>query len=123
MVIKVAGQEYRVTNNKKRNSKSHSLDDLTAATTENNNSEDVKCKNVTIDVEENSNSNNLECCDKNYALAKSKSEGNPFEHKKRGKIKRLAQRPLAMGKLHELDVDRFLLLFLFLHDLFCMGFL
>lgn len=113
MVIKVAGQEYRVTNNKKRNSKSLSLDDLT--TNENNNSEDVKCKNVdvvvvtTTDVEERKK----ECCDKNYALAKSKSEGNPFEHKKRGKIKRLTQRPAAMGKLHELNVDRFSFVFFY----------
>lgn len=111
MVIKVAGREYCVTNNKKRNSsKSHSLDDLTA---ENNNSEDVKCKNATSIIEEQQRK---ECCDKNFTLAKSKSEGNPFEHKKRGKIKRLAQRPAATGKkwLHEFNVDRFVFL------LFCM---
>lgn len=102
MVIKVAGQEYSVTNNKKRNSKSQSLDDLTVAV-ENNNCEDVKCKN-NVKFDEN----NQECCElqqqqqqqNNYALAKSKSEGNPFQHKKRGKIKRLAQRPAATGKLH-----------------------
>lgn len=112
MVIKVAGREYCVTNNKKHNSKSHSLDDLTA---ENNNSEDVKCKNVTSIEEQRK-----ECCDKNFALAKSKSEGNPFEHKKRGKIKRLAQRPAATGKkwLHEFNVDRFFL-FCMIYRMFC----
>lgn len=122
MVIKVAGQEYRVTNNKqKRNSKSHSLDDLTTATetAENNNSEEVKCKNTgNVEEKETHQSRKKECCDKNYALAKSKSEGNPFEHKKRGKIKRLAQRPAAMGKLHEFNVDRFIFFFF----CFCMVF-
>lgn len=120
MVIKVAGQEYRVTNNKqKRNSKSHSLDDLTTTTTatataENNNSEEVKCKNTgSVEEKETQHIRKNECCDKNYALAKSKSEGNPFEHKKRGKIKRLAQRPAAMGKLHEFNVDRFYFSFIF----------
>lgn len=33
-----------------------------------------------------------------YGLSKSKSEGNPFQHKKKGKIIRVAQRPNAKGK-------------------------
>lgn len=107
MVIKVAGQEYCVTNNKKRNSKSQSLDDLSV---ENNNSEDVRCKNVVAEEKK-------ECCEKNFALAKSKSEGNPFEHKKRGKIKRLAQRPAATGKHKAARVPCRSFLFYFI---FCM---
>lgn len=34
----------------------------------------------------------------NFALAKSKSEGNPFQHKKKGKIIRITQRPTGIGK-------------------------
>lgn len=38
----------------------------------------------------------------NFALAKSKSEGNPFQHRKKGKIIRITQRPTALGNCHDL---------------------
>lgn len=140
MIIKVAGQEYCVTNRKKRNSKSLSLTSLTDIdktktdaeySTNNNNSEDVKCKNTEKDNDERKleerngeaindnvhvNKSNLQTkgsrrpktngvsfdstADKaGYGLSKSRSEGNPFQHRKKGKIIRITHRPVATGNL------------------------
>lgn len=193
MVIKVAGQEYCVTNRITRKSKSQSLSSLTDIDIDktkvdsefysNNNSDSFRCKNAdknneilngsdaedtkneaerlnvtenelcksnndtnsrnetnnhaeTIingaqSVENNSDSNKSNSKKKsanqtakindrkepsdrkrssartsagsdstkqNFALAKSKSEGNPFEHKRKGKIIRITQRPTGIGK-------------------------
>ncbi|KAK4878430.1 hypothetical protein RN001_010936 [Aquatica leii] len=123
MLIKVAGQEYLVTNRKKPDNKSHSLGSLsdfeieiekTKICTDNNNSNDVKCKNQELanlqsdnhvgvaknDLVNKRNSQSdrkksLERPDSskvNYGLSKSKSEGNPFPQKKKGKIIRIASR-------------------------------
>lgn len=117
MIIKVAGQEYRVTNTKR---KSRSLGSLTDLTVENdtdlpnNNLNDDSNKNTSksyddknarnkviiddhkacddIKISCSSNSDNL-----NYGLCKSKSESNPFEHRKKGKIIRLTERPKPQG--------------------------
>lgn len=43
-------------------------------------------------------SNELRRSSKNYALSKSKSEGNPFGYGRKGKIIRIAQRPIVGGK-------------------------
>lgn len=36
--------------------------------------------------------------EQNYTLSKSKSEGNPFQHRKRGKIIKITERPISSGK-------------------------
>ncbi|KAK5638030.1 hypothetical protein RI129_012325 [Pyrocoelia pectoralis] len=112
MLIKVAGQEYLVTNRKKKENKSHSLGSLSdlevektkkICTNSNNNSSDVKCKNQDVvncdnrNTERNDKKKSLERLvdtKPNYGLSKSKSEGNPFLQKKKGKIIRLASRPV-----------------------------
>ncbi|XP_017781405.1 PREDICTED: PP2C-like domain-containing protein CG9801 isoform X2 [Nicrophorus vespilloides] len=127
MVIKVAGQEYYVTNRRKTgHGKSQSLGSLkdfgveidttkVIQTVENNNvgsGDEIErvvifCDSSTSSKEpeqicgegivEGGGSSAVEAdvAQKKFALAKSKSEGNPFNHKKRGKITRLAQRPVA----------------------------
>lgn len=146
MVIKVAGNEYFVTNKPKRNqhNKSHSLGSISDFNIEiektkierkhefinNNNCDDILCKNQlnqTLNGSNNStnynNNKKSTNCDKkqdsdgahssnrpkkstvvesktarNYNLAKSKSEGNPF-HQKKGKIIKIAQRTRIAGKI------------------------
>ncbi|XP_044260360.1 PP2C-like domain-containing protein CG9801 isoform X1 [Tribolium madens] len=108
MVIKVAGQEYCVTNRTKKHNKSHSLGSISDFNLEiettridkefynNNNADEVKCKVGSIDDSGgvgDDKSDNRE----NFGLAKSKSEGNPFQHKKRGKIIKVAQRADSRG--------------------------
>lgn len=64
-------------------------------------------KHSTVNAEQNASNKprNGPCVDdskqskQSYALAKSKSEGNPFQHKKKGKIIRITQRPTALGNL------------------------
>lgn len=151
MIIKVAGQEYRVSNRKSRSL--GSLTDLTnidsgeppASNTSNSNSNintnsdtqpipnnnnevSQQCKNknpstncdddtttVPTTTTNNSteasnnvgqvtsrevinNSNQSDNVNRNFSLSKSKSECNPFEHRKQGKIIRLTERPKAQGK-------------------------
>lgn len=121
MIIKVAGQEYRVTNTKR---KSRSLGSLTDLTVENNASNDKA-----VAAPNNNNVGGEQCDDtcgqpnapdaeppqpaadvsriskasdglnKNYCLNKSKSECNPFDHKRKGKIIRLTERPKTHGNL------------------------
>ncbi|CAG9854449.1 unnamed protein product [Phyllotreta striolata] len=131
MVIKVAGNEYSVTNRPKRHSKSHSLGSIADFKIEiektkinrslclnNNNCATVECRNASsdkCDEAQLSKEASKACKDKkdvaqakkassrkrenvrqekdvddkrneNYSLSKSKSEGNPFHHKKKGKI-------------------------------------
>lgn len=153
MLIKVAGQEYLVTNRKSNDTKSHSLGSLSdleikidkTKICSNNNSESVKCKNSSSDVQKNetkreghevshktstlqrssissNNSSKRSTADKGthgrktegsrrkskspdtrdsktHGLSKSKSEGNPFQHKKKGKIIKIASRPMTHGNL------------------------
>lgn len=110
MIIKVAGQEYCVTNRTKRHNKSHSLGSISDFKLEiettkidktfyNNNSSQVRCKN-TEKVDENADEkSDVNKENTNFSLAKSKSEGNPFHHKKRGKIIKVAQRENPRGKI------------------------
>lgn len=113
MVIKVAGQEYCVTNTKKQHNKSHSLGSLSEFKLD---LEKTKTNDDTIEINHNTtinNEQNKENCndetvseitennfnvvnnskEENLGLSKSKSEGNPFNHKKKGKILKLTERP------------------------------
>lgn len=109
MIIKVAGQEYRVTNTKRKSRSLGSLTDLTVDNgTDNNNKDDeTKSKSATNDDIKKCvvSSINVEAGsvpktdDKSYGLSKSKSECNPFEHRRKGKIIRLTERPKAQGNL------------------------
>lgn len=112
MVIKCAGQEYRVTNTKR---KSRSLGSLTDLTVENQthqipssdkipNNNNVTCDVTSCDLtncdvikQDGVNETNFDRVNKNYCLSKSKSESNPFGHRKKGKIIRLSERPKAQG--------------------------
>lgn len=120
MIIRVAGQEYRVTNTKRKSRSLGSLTDLTVENSESSDSKNIprnnnanddnncdeskqkssaepssKCIVVVSDDVKNSKEN----VNRNFNLSKSKSECNPFEHKKRGKIIRLTERPKAQGNL------------------------
>ncbi|XP_063927501.1 PP2C-like domain-containing protein CG9801 isoform X2 [Zophobas morio] len=111
MVIKVAGQEYCVTNRTKKHSKSHSLGSISDFPLEiettridkefynSNNNADVCCKSVDKgeSTDDSAGSCDNESRAQNFSLAKSKSEGNPFHHKKRGKIIKVAQRANSRG--------------------------
>lgn len=110
MIIKVAGQEYCVTNRtKKRHSKSHSLGSISDFCleiettkidkdfyTHSNNNNSVKFDGEPESQETNDKSNTNHCDNaeqqQNFNLSKSKSEGNPFHHRKQGKIIKIAQR-------------------------------
>ncbi|RZC33263.1 PP2C-like domain-containing protein, partial [Asbolus verrucosus] len=105
MVIKVAGQEYCVTNRTKKHNKSHSLGSISDFSLEiettkidkefyNSNADD-NVGDVGCDVETSDGSDDKDTGQQSFNLAKSKSEGNPFQHKKRGKIIKIAQRPNA----------------------------
>ncbi|KAF5306578.1 hypothetical protein FQR65_LT07305 [Abscondita terminalis] len=128
MLIKVAGQEYLVTNRKKKHddNKSHSLGSLsdfdieiekTKICIDNNNSDDVICKNQELANSQSDNHVNKRInkrnSDKkksqerrpdsskvNYGLSKSKSEGNPFPQKKKGKIIRISSRQTNAKSSH-----------------------
>lgn len=103
MVIKVAGQEYCVTNRTKKHNKCHSLGSLSDFNLEIETTKIDKDfynntnNNEKIEIEESGGSNEPS---QNFNLAKSKSEGNPFQHKKRGKIIKVAQRANSRGKQH-----------------------
>ncbi|ENN77605.1 hypothetical protein YQE_05900, partial [Dendroctonus ponderosae] len=86
MVIKVAGNEYCVTNKPKRHSKSFSLGSISDFNIEVEKTKiDKDFYNCDNKKDSNSNNHHMEPS-KNYALAKSRSEGNPFHNKKRGKV-------------------------------------
>ncbi|CAG9833455.1 unnamed protein product [Diabrotica balteata] len=156
MIIKVAGNEYCVTNRPKRHSKSHSLGSIKDFNIEiektkidksfysNNNSESVECKNNTVCNDNQKNGDDTskdnpknpedstvrrerssqrkssarmsassrreprqnEKSNENYSLSKSKSEGNPFHHKKRGKIIQI-ERPITRGDDVSSTTDNF----------------
>lgn len=121
MVIKVAGQEYCVTSRKKHK-KSRSLGSVLDFATEidrstkvdveiscNNNNNVVENateirngQNANAEADNNETDGNKNFSEGNrergYNLSKSKSDGNPFQHRKRGKIIRIEQRPRAQGK-------------------------
>lgn len=121
MVIKVAGQTYHVPSAKKQHNKSHSLGSLSdfnldidkpkkySSTGDNNAVEDAVITNndvckrnseqgdVVIEscggiLSENGDASHEEA-PSSFALAKSKSEGNPFSHKRKGKIIKITERP------------------------------
>lgn len=53
----------------------------------------------TIGTSTNCSVNGVEDKGKNFGLAKSRSEGNPFNHKRKGKIIKLTERPTGKLKL------------------------
>lgn len=109
MIIKVAGQEYCVTNRtKKRHSKSHSLGSISDFcleidttkidkdfyTNSNNNTVEIDTGQELQETNDTLNTNHCDNAEQqqNFNLSKSKSEGNPFHHRKQGKIIKIAQR-------------------------------
>lgn len=94
--------EYRK-NDKETDDDDKEISEIRDNSNENTNKDNVTAttgssgNNTTININVSVNNGTEDRMSKSFGLAKSKSEGNPFNHKRKGKIIKIAERP--RGKL------------------------